>query len=383
MPPRTARRCPHCDAAIDPSATFCDQCGNTLPATGSTQILPKPSARRSSPLLWVVTIAVIGVVIGLVGVVWSRVSQPTTVVMLVTSSVPSVVPATAARITSTCLVPNVVGQDQGAAEGLIAGAGLQPVKSTAYDISIPVGGVIAQDPPSGTEMASCQGKVTIIVSLGSVPQPTIPPPTDTPPPPTTCRDILTQNPSANDGEYTVYVNQQPNKPFTVYCYNMQTDPTEYLSLAYTGSNYNFSRYAAGGARLGEDVVSVFTKVRIDPFTLKVETTDLTFANTTGFVSWDGGQITSWRYANAGSCVAQHDRSGTANINLRGTPFAIDDSVSFNLIGSVPNGSTTFTYNRQVVDLTGGGHCGENSVSVEPPKKEFLQLKYLPNSVRKP
>ena len=243
--------------------------------------------------------------------------------------------------------------------------------------------MIAQDPASGTEIASCQGKVTITVSSGSVPQPTSPPPTNAPPPPTTCRDILTQNPTADDGEYTVYANQQVNKPFTIYCYDMRTNPTEYLPLVYTGSSYNFSRYAAGGPRSGQDVVSVFTKVRIDPFTLKVETSDLTFANTTGFVSWDGGQITSWRYANAGSCIAQHDRSGTANINLRGTPFAIDDSVSFNLIGSVPNGSTTFTYNRQVVDLTGGGHCGENSVSVEAPKKEFLQLKYLPNSIRNP
>lgn len=198
MAPRTARRCPHCDAAIDPSAPFCDQCGNTLPATGSTQILPKPSARQSSPLLWVITVTVIGVVIGLVGVVWSRVSQPATVVMLVTSSVPtaidspavvsistpsvpSPVPATAAPMVSACLVPNVIRQDQGAAEGLIIGAGLQPVKSTAYDTSIPVGQVIAQDPPSRTEISPCQGKVTIIVSLGSTPQPTpVPLPTKTP-----------------------------------------------------------------------------------------------------------------------------------------------------------------------------------------------------------
>jgi len=188
MAPRTARRCPYCDVAIDSSATFCDQCGKTLPATGSTHLLttlPSPT-RRSSPLLWVITITVFGVVLGLVGVLWSQASRPpSTVVIIATPSNPSGVSASAVPIVSACLVPNVVGQDQGAAEGLITGAGLQSVKSTKYDANIATGQVIFQDPPSGTEHSPCQGKVTIVVSLGPVPQPTVSLPTNTPVPPTT------------------------------------------------------------------------------------------------------------------------------------------------------------------------------------------------------
>ena len=86
MAPRTARRCPHCDTAIEPSATFCSHCGNTLPALGATQMLPptRTSVQRGSPLLWVITIAVLGVVLGLVGVLWSRVASPATVGMITT-----------------------------------------------------------------------------------------------------------------------------------------------------------------------------------------------------------------------------------------------------------------------------------------------------------
>jgi len=217
MAPRTDRRCPRCNAAIDPSAPFCDQCGNILPATGSTQILPKPSARRSSPLLWVITVTVIGVVIGLVGVVWSRVAQPATVIMLVTSSVPTTIPtATAAAVASVstpnapspvlasaCLVPDVIGLDQGAAEGLIARAGLQPVKSTAYNSSVPIGAVISQDPSSGTRISPCKGDVTVIISSGNIPtNPTvIPVPTQIPP--TSASPLIGLIPFRSPGDATV------------------------------------------------------------------------------------------------------------------------------------------------------------------------------------
>ena len=107
------------------------------------------------------------------------------VVIVTATPLPPTVQTSAAPLMSVCLVPEVVGQDQGAAEGLIAGAGLQPVKSTTYDPNIPAGGVISQDPPSGTKINPCQGDVTIIVSLGAVPQPT-----NTPEPPTNTPDTL-------------------------------------------------------------------------------------------------------------------------------------------------------------------------------------------------
>ena len=93
MTPRTAHHCPHCCAVIDPSATFCNHCGHTLPAIGATKPLPptRPSMQRGSPILWGITIAVLGVVLGLVGVLWSRVAPPAPVGMLATSSVPATI----------------------------------------------------------------------------------------------------------------------------------------------------------------------------------------------------------------------------------------------------------------------------------------------------
>ena len=90
MAPRTARRCPYCDAAVDHSATFCDQCGNTIPAIGATQILPvdRPPTYRGSPIQWVITIVVIGVVLGLGGVMWSRLSQGSSTVVNVAIATP-------------------------------------------------------------------------------------------------------------------------------------------------------------------------------------------------------------------------------------------------------------------------------------------------------
>ena len=121
------------------------------------------------------------VLIGLLGaggaILLGRSSSTTPVVVIVTAtplpSTATMVQTSAAPMVSACLVPNVIGQDQGDAERLIVGAGLQPVKSTTYNANIPVGTVISQDPPSGTEFMSCQGKVIVIISLGSGSQPTV------------------------------------------------------------------------------------------------------------------------------------------------------------------------------------------------------------------
>lgn len=53
---------------------------------------------------------------------------------------------------------------------------------------------------------------------------------------------------------------------------MAGTPREYLDLAATGENQNFSQYTAGGASPGTN---------IDPTTLTVDVGDLTFATSTG------------------------------------------------------------------------------------------------------
>lgn len=84
---------------------------------------------------------------------------------------------------AVCIVPDVVGLGAATAEGQLVSLGLQPAKSNQYDPGVAEGAVISQDPPAGTELEPCQGGVTIVVSLGSVSQPTAAPaPTDTPAP---------------------------------------------------------------------------------------------------------------------------------------------------------------------------------------------------------
>jgi hypothetical protein len=48
-----------------------------------------------------------------------------------------------------------------------------------------------------------------------------------------------------------------------------------------------------------------------------------------------------------------------NVDLRGTTFSIDPSVSFVPDGYLPYGTSTFSPDRKTVDFTGGGYCGEN------------------------
>ena len=191
----------------------------------------------------------------------------------------------------------------------------------------------------------------------------------------TCKDILAKTPNAGDGDYTLFVDGQPKKPFTAYCHNMHTTPLEYLPLVHTGRKYNFSRSASGGARSGLDVISQFEKLRIDPLTLIVDPTDLTFSTSSGKTNgaYKGTtyEVITVTFATAASCVSDSDSSGTANIDLSGTPFVISELVSFSAKGWNPAGKAIFSNRRQVVDITGGGYCGDNSPSTA------LKLEYDP------
>ena len=49
-------------------------------------------------------------------------------------------------------------------------------------------------------------------------------------------------------------------------------------------------------------------------------------------------------------------SGVANIDLTGTPFAVATG-EFLQGGFASSGSSTYSSNKRVVNLTGGGYCG--------------------------
>ncbi|WP_257448301.1 GON domain-containing protein [Archangium lipolyticum] len=170
----------------------------------------------------------------------------------------------------------------------------------------------------------------------------------------TCQEIRTADPTAIDGEYTLYVGGDAKKPWTAWCHDMAGTPREYLSLP---SGTNYSQYTAGGYATGTSVRTDYAKVRIDPVTLRVSVADQTFAQSTGSLDHGGTLVTSMPYGVAMSCDST--ASGMASIDLSGTPFAVAPN-DFSLGGNSPAGTTTSSADGRVVSLTGGGYCGWNS-----------------------
>jgi hypothetical protein len=190
--------------------------------------------------------------------------------------------------------------------------------------------------------------------------------------PTSCADILAKAGPAVDDSYVI----QPagRKPFTVYCAGMTTPmPKEYLTLLHTHGNgatgSNVSAYDKVTCHCNDDMRRYFEKVRIDPDTLVVDRTDATFsANVTADPAcWAALQTGVCSAGNkllvgqAGNCIS----GGTpepGNIDLGGTTFSIDPSVTFVPAGFHPYGTSTFSPDRKKVDFAGGGYCGETDPS---------------------
>ena len=199
-----------------------------------------------------------------------------------------------------------------------------------------------------------------------------------PTPPASCREIKAANPSAADGAYTLYVSGDTSKPWTAWCHNMAGTPAEYLSLPSTGSSVNFSQYTAGyNNGGGTNVRTLFSKVRIDPSTLRVNTGDQTFSTSSGLL-WHGDAVNSMAYAAAMNC--DFGNPGLGNVDLRGTPFAAAPN-QFVAVGYYASGGATYSSANQVVDLWNRGECGWMSVQgADHPfngRGAQLQLQYAP------
>lgn len=175
--------------------------------------------------------------------------------------------------------------------------------------------------------------------------------------PETCADIA-DDPGAADGDYTLYIGKDPEKPWTAHCVDLAGEPRDYLPLVAVGGGRNFSQYTAGGATPGTNVRTEFTRVRIDPISLLVNIDDLSFASSTGQLEHGGEPVTAMPFGVAAGC--DHSANGVANVDLTGTPFKLADP--FCTAGFQSVGSIAFGEDDQVVDLTGGGFCGWSSPS---------------------
>jgi hypothetical protein len=176
-----------------------------------------------------------------------------------------------------------------------------------------------------------------------------------------CAGIRAANPAAGDGTYVI---APGGNAFLVHCHDMGGAPREYLTLANTGGGSNYSAYGQIVGWPPGNVVTHYTRIRLDPATLRVNIADQTFATSSGYQCCIGptAAVVSMPYANAASCIGGDD--GHANVDLTGTPFKVYDT--FTLDGWFPSGSVNGMYlwwgqtvfaDTPTVTLTGGGFCG--------------------------
>jgi hypothetical protein len=166
--------------------------------------------------------------------------------------------------------------------------------------------------------------------------------------PSSCAEIAAADASAVDGDYTLFIQNDPGLEWNAYCADMTSDPREFLTLEAS----NTSMYAAGTISVGTSVVTEFERVRIDPITLMVDVADQTFATSTGSLSHKGGaMVTSVPFAVAMTCGGL----ATATIDLSGTPFRM--TVGFPIVGSNMTASSSLSPDRKSMTLSIDGGCG--------------------------
>lgn len=157
-----------------------------------------------------------------------------------------------------------------------------------------------------------------------------------------------------DGEYTLYVGGDEQKPWTAYCHSGD----EFLSVADFSSYGSFG--VGGWANPGTDVKTIYTKVRIDPQTLTLDIADQTFARSDGELYLSGQKITSMPLGVAMAC-ASGSVYGLGRIDLTGTAFKML-APSFKLtdtgLGSTPaDGIAELLANGKVMESYAAGECG--------------------------
>jgi hypothetical protein len=174
--------------------------------------------------------------------------------------------------------------------------------------------------------------------------------------PQTCADILAANPSASDGDYTLYIAGAYAQPWPVYCADMNTvAPVEYLTLVDVLGDSNFGEYLAGGASPGTTVRTSYIRLRIDPKQLAVDIGDQRFTSSTGsLVHAEATPVSSMPFGVAMACGGGQ---GSANIDLSGTPFQVTSTFAGGGGANAASAVTQVDAEAQIWDVSGGGGCG--------------------------
>jgi len=201
--------------------------------------------------------------------------------------------------------------------------------------------------------------------------------------PATCAAVRDAAPGeARDGEATLFVGGDAQKPYKVWCAGMASGkPLEYLILGPGAEHGNFSTVVHGGAYEGaggKDMIARFSRVRIDPKRLAILPGDLSFAQVDGKIDQtccsNGGVPTGTRrpiYAAYGVALdcdgrsAQY-REATAGIDLSETPFRLAADMKWQAPGFYPRATPPARWNitsngRRASMVARSGYCA----SIEP------------------
>lgn len=174
--------------------------------------------------------------------------------------------------------------------------------------------------------------------------------------PTSCADFKEADPNLFDGLYTLFYEGDLDQPWEVDCVDMPGVPREYIPLVNTGGDYNFGQYTVSAGQGGDTSVRTnYMGLRVDPETLQVDIDDRTFASSSGMLFHNMIPVSEMFLGIAMGCQQVNLANGVANIDLTGTPFFVDHE--FLQCGWMPAGMAEFSNDGQVVEITGGGHCG--------------------------
>ncbi len=202
--------------------------------------------------------------------------------------------------------------------------------------------------------------------------------------PETCAELRDAAPDTADGDATLYVDGEPEKPWLAHCINMldeEETPREYLTLPKQGGMRNVGKYVNSSDIV---VTTRYLKVRLNPATWRVDIGDASFAETNDkTVDHQGKPVTSAGYGVAMTC---NMKTTQVQIDLQNTSFAVDDQFTIYCLGGFEANGGSVSMDPQVVTLTGGGFCGwyaPKVVMFECPYNplsgaggESLQLKYV-------
>lgn len=220
--------------------------------------------------------------------------------------------------------------------------------------------------PDKAEATTVALIATQLATLQPTPQSPTPFATITPSPalpPSSCAMLKQQQPLAEDGDYTIYL--QGKTAVTLYCHNMHTTPQEFLTLPATanGSNFSLISYPEGA------IITQYDKVRLNPSSLIIDATNQTFASLAdslaGYNALVDAQLTNYPvtlsdFAQATSCNRNQPSAplGRANVDLTGTSFVMKSSITFNSIGGeLSETISDLSADGKLLNLAVNGRCG--------------------------